>query len=549
MNKSIQYLLLLYLLFSFGIVSTVEQNNPKQPIENNAVTKENNAVKTKESNAAVKPGETSVTSDIKAKTATKTKSTNSSKTKIKEKSNTDEDEDPEDDENNEPIDPFKQEWTDIDSVNTDGFKADMYCLYEKDKQCKLFRKKLKKILKSIDKAIDIKERVNFSVYLTDLTAFGKGCLGIVLPPSFIYLKESGSNKIYSYPQALARQLNINGKEQIKFPEMDFTIVINIDQEDEDIEKFGEFALAREILHGMGIITTGDLVNSNGYKVFAEDFYAPQRASNIEIDDSDINGVYVKFEKFYPISIFEKYIVPKANPNDFIFDSLNDMHKVTFPIQYYNFMNVTEDIEMDSIKESYEPFLSTPYYEQAKKIAQLYNIKGSVGFKATDGSVVPLQTFDEQYIKSSSISHIDIPKINTYSYFEYDPFNKNEIKDYLNEDFILNYTYMFVYDVDTIASIVAQNNKYGVIGPGILKILTTLGWTEKGQDRSSNPSASMTYEVATEVKIEYTNYVDLMMKHAQYHNHFNYSSLADNNRVCDPKAYAITLLVLGLTFGF
>ncbi|OUM60152.1 hypothetical protein PIROE2DRAFT_21129 [Piromyces sp. E2] len=390
-----------------------------------------------------------------------------------------------------------------------------------------------------------------SLFLMDLTYMCKDCLGIVLPPSFVYLKEEGSDKVYSYPQALAKQLKFDGKDNLEFAEMDFTMIINVDQTNEDIKIFGEFALAREILHGIGITTSGDLVNSSGYKLFSEDFYAPQRHPIIKVDNDSVDGVYVKFKKFYPISVFEKYIVTQSNPNEYIFENLTDMHKVQFPHQeYYKFMNDTKKMDETYFKESYEIFISSSFYEPAKRIAQLYKQKNSVGFKAADGSVIPLQSFDGEYYKSVSINHIDIPKISTYSYYDYDPFNKNEIKNYLNEDFILNYTYMFMHKLDTIKSIVGKDNKYGIFGPGVIKMLTTLGWKLKDNKDSNDSkiSANINYKLATEIDIPFINYYDELMRVSDQHDYYGYGSLANYNMVCDVKAYVFTLLAIGLAIG-
>jgi len=391
-----------------------------------------------------------------------------------------------------------------------------------------------------------------SLFLMDLTYMCKDCLGIVLPPSYVYLKEEGSDKVYSYPQALAKQLEFDGKDDLELADMDFTMVINVDQDDDDIKVFGEFALAREILHGMGITTTGDLANYNGYEnLFMEDFYAPQRHPEIKVNATEVDGVYVQFKKYYPISIYEKYIVTQANPNDYIFENLTDMYKVEYPKQdYYKFMNDTQELDKAYLKESYQQFITSSFYEPAKRIAQLYKQKNSVGFKAADGSVIPLQTFNGEYYKSVSINHIDIPKMSTYSFYDYDPFNKNEIKNYLNEDFILNYTYMFMYDLKTIKESVGKDNKYGIIGPGVVKILTTLGWELKDDKNKDDPkkSSNLKYVLATEVDIPINNYYDELMRVSDEHDYYGYGSLASSNMVCDVKAYALTLLAIGLALG-
>jgi len=474
----------------------------------------------------------------------KTENTEGNKTQNSDEAKTENAEDKTEEDVEEEKDfhlPIAQLW---DTVSTKHIDVNIHCLYEREPQCEIFKKQMKSIIKTIEKAIEIKEKVAITLFLMDLSNLCGECLSIVIPPSFIYVKEVGSDKVYSVPQALAKQLNIEGLNLYSLPVSDFTMVVNVEQDDKDIEQFGKFALIREVLHGMGMITSGDLVNSNSYFLYEEDFYAPQRVPVVTLDDDDVNGVEVTFEKFYPISIFEKNIVTQADPNNYVFDSLNDMYKVQFPRQFYNYMNATEEEEKSSLLESYEPFLVSHFYEPAKKVAQLYKQKGSVGFKAADGKVIPLQTFDGEYIKSCSITHIDIPKVKKYSFYDYDPFNKDEIKDYLNEDFVLYYTYMFSYDMETILSIVGENNKYGFLSPNIIKILTTLGWTEK-----DNPSATpnVKYKVAEEVKISYDNYWDTLMKSSDHHDYYGFGSFADN-LVCHPKAYAMTLIALSLMLG-
>ncbi|ORX64980.1 hypothetical protein BCR32DRAFT_272881 [Anaeromyces robustus] len=429
-----------------------------------------------------------------------------------------------------------EQWS---SVETDNFNVYIYCINE-DSKCKIYKKQLKKVLKTIENIFEFKEVINISLFLMRLNVLCEGsCLGIVIPPNFVYLKEDKSDIVYSYPQALAKQLKIKENEGGSFsPLVDFTVVLNIDLEKEDIETMGEFSIAREILHGMGIVNTGDLVNSNKYQLFSEDFYAPQRAIEFTFIEEDVNGVYVKFNKFYPLSIFERYIVTQDNPNNYIFDSLTEMYTTNYPTQEYNFMNATAEDEKVALTNAYQTFLNSEYYLKAREIASIYTKKGSVGFKANDGTIIPLQTFDGEYYKSLSINHIDIPKINTEIYYDYDPFDKNEIKNYLNEDFIMNYTYMFMYDVDTIASIVASKNKHGIIGPGVINILKTIGWTEKGEK-----SLPKEY-IMVDVDINNDNYMDLFFRSSSQHDYYGFSS-SSNKNMCDPKAYVISLLTIGI----
>jgi hypothetical protein len=399
------------------------------------------------------------------------------------------------------------------------------------------------VFNEFEKLIDFEKEITFSIYFLDLKYVCKKCLSMALPPNYVFLKELNSEKVFSYPQALAKQFMIN-YDNIAYT--DFTIAINVDHDKEDIKTIGKFALAREMLHGMGITLTGDLANSRGYKLFSEDFYVPQIREEIDIGDENVD-VDITFKRFYPLNVFEKHIVSQQKPDYYIFDSLNEMHYTYFPELNYNYMEAVNntDIEKKALFNTYSALIDSPYYEQAKEIAKLFKQKGSVGFRAYDGSVIPLQTFKGEYYRSLSVCHIDIPKITDAAFYDYDPFNKNEIKDYLNEDFIMNYTYMFMYDVDEIAKIVSNTKDPKIFGPGVIKILKTMGWRIKGD--TSAPSNTQ-YELATDINIEADNYIDLALSLAGEHDFYGKGSRynsAFTNKVCDVKSYLIAMFILSL----
>jgi len=422
--------------------------------------------------------------------------------------------------------------------------CEIHCLQGKSEECEVYKEQLEYVFNEFENLIDFKNDITFSIYFLDLKYVCKKCLSMALPPNYIFLRELNSNQVFSYPQALVKQLIVNDNDY-NVAYTDFTIAINVDQDIEDIKTIGKFALAREMLHGMGITLTGDLVNSRGYKFFSEDFYVPQIREEIELGDENVD-VDVRFKKFYPLNVFEKNIVTQLNPDYYIFDSLNSIYNITFPEQEYNYMSAVNDtrIERKALSNAYTPITQSPFYEKAKEIAQLFKQKGSVGFRAYDGSVVPLQTFKGEYYRSVSVCHIDIPKITDAVFYDYDPFNKNEIKDYLNEDFIMNYTYMFMYDVGEIAKIVSKEKEPKIFGPGVIKILKTMGYSIKGDTAPLNTE----YILARDIEIETDNYIDLALSLAGEHDFYGKGSRysgAFTNKVCNVKSYLIAMFILSL----
>eukprot|EP00833_Pecoramyces_ruminatium_P010861 jgi/Orpsp1_1/1184893/evm.model.c7180000091404.1 len=431
----------------------------------------------------------------------------------------------------------------VDNFESKYMDIEIHCLQGRDEYCKYYKEQLEPVVEEIENIIDFKRKIYFSLYFFDLHFICNKCLSVALPPNYVFLRESGSNQVYSYPQALARQLDIN--ESLDFADMDFTIAINIEHDIEDIKIMGKFALAREILHGMGITLTGELVNSRGYKLFEEDFYVPQLRAEIKLGD-EVEDVKIKYKRFYPLNVFEKYIVAQAFPDVYIFDTLNDIYKIEYPTQRFNYMKAADDesLEGTALYNAYQTIFTSNYYEKGKEIARLFKRKGTVGFKANDGTIVPLQTFNDEFYRSISVCHIDIPKISDATFYDYDPFNKNEIKEYLNEDFIMNYTYMFMYDASEIADIVSNKKNANIIGPGVIKILRTMGWKIKGD----NGLEKTKYLVADDIHIDYDNYLDLALKLSGEHDFYKkgYSALGSaNNLVCDIKSYLITMFIIGI----
>ncbi len=126
---------------------------------------------------------------------------------------------------------------------------------------------------------------------------------------------------------------------------------------------------------------------------------------------------------------------------------------------------------------------------------------TLGILAYDGDVVPLQTMLGKYVPGSSVSHMNNPlydelfrRVKEYgskSEQVNELFNKSDgtFKDekvikYYDDNYVLYFSDEDDYTVEQMLELLPNNKKHPLIGNGIVKIMKTLGWTEKGMKRNT-----------------------------------------------------------------
>lgn len=359
-------------------------------------------------------------------------------------------------------------------------------------------------------------------------------MGLSIQPNFIPLRESEDTDepIYVYPQSLARQLKLN--KEVNMIDTDFSIILNsIIPENVNVTMVSHFILTHEIMHGLGFIGTGGLANYHlpyDWILFKDDIFIPQETFISQILEN--NQIKHTYTGFYPLSIFEKYIVQRNDTDHYLLEDMTDIYKIPMiePKEYISNGNDLNNEYINMFKDFYQTIVQGDHYEKSKKIAEIYKTEKSIGFKTSHGDVIPLQSFDYVFSSTSSIFHTELTKVDTLKYFSVDPYNKSAIATSLDENFLMNYSLFFLEDMDTIVSIVGENNKHGLIGPGIVDIMKTIGWTEKGHS-----SKDKTYYIPDDFQLKVNSNIDYL-----FNTHSNQTTPSSEDR-----SNAFTAIIINL----
>jgi len=332
-------------------------------------------------------------------------------------------------------------------------------------------------------------------------------------PKFVPLRENVDNNspIYIFPQSLARQLILN--KDVEMAEADFSIILNsVIPEDIDANMVSRYILTHEIMHGLGFIGTSALANFHlpfDWVLSKEDILVPTETFTTSIIEN--NQLKYNYTGFYPFSIFEKYIVNRNNPDHYLLENVSDIYKIPLePVEYISRGNNLNDEYINIFRKFYMNIVQGPHYEEVKKIATVYKKEKSLGFKTSNGNIVPLQTFDHYFSSTSSIFHTEPTKIDTLNFFDVDPYNQTAVTSCMDKDFLMNYSLFILSDIDTIVTLVGKDNRHGAIGPGIVDIMKTIGWTEKGQLRNER-----IYYIPDDFKLTVDTNIDYLFRTTSY----------------------------------
>ena len=339
--------------------------------------------------------------------------------------------------------------------------------------------------------------------------------------NYVPLKTSRSKSSapYLYPQALAKQLKLN--KQPKYKKNDFIMLINTNNSTLQLNNDLRSLVTHEIFHGLGFysltsvakLTEGN-ANSAGnpgaYELNGTDKYAifPYTVPSFSEKLSEITNVeeYMtelnnsEISKFMPFSIFDKNIV-FLESGERLFNDLKF---------YYKEVNqkctpkdgsplLLKESTIQSFNDCYGSLNSETQETITRIIEDNYFKSHAIGILTKDGDMIPLQTGDETYSPGSSVSHINNPLYDEaakaisegrmeYLFSLYDlttgKFNKEAVSQFYDGDYLLYTAEDNNLTVEEMIELLPNNPDHPLVGDGIVKIMKTLGWTEKGKKKSN-----------------------------------------------------------------
>jgi len=206
----------------------------------------------------------------------------------------------------------------------------------------------------------------------------------------------------------------------------------------------------------------------------------------------------EISQFLPFSVFDKNIV-SLKTGEKIFDKLQSYHKEVSekcldgtPLSlidlndeyrsdcFSKLSNKTQEIITNIVKEN--------YFEHH-----------TLGILTSDGERVPLQTMDGMYNPESSVCHITNPlydksydlmregnfdSLNEIASNTTGTFKREAILKYYDDNYLLYFSDEDGFTVEELLNLLPNDKKHPLVGNGIIKIMKTLGWTEKGKKKSN-----------------------------------------------------------------
>lgn len=353
-------------------------------------------------------------------------------------------------------------------IATKPFDFTIECM-DSEKECLYINDRLESASTYISNIFNIYKTINVEVHILPFCKHmgGDNCgmiTALTYAPTFVTLNITGHG-IYSYPQSLVKQLEVS--ERIKnYSSYDISLYFNTDYLKD--HNYGNYLLvaAHEIIHGMGffhLMTTA----SSAFKMdFPEDRIIPQPLVH---SYRTSQGNEKAYHGWIPFTVFDRYIVEVDHPDYYIHHGLQD---------YLEDVQVHKFTSEEAVIEHFENLdISPPSHVYSKSLAPYFSTREAIGFRTYDGEVVILQTFDE-YESMSSISHIHAPFSCVSSLNCYVPKEKLEKVD---DNYLMYYT-IISRPVNELMERYSRDSSHGFIGEKIIKIMKTMGWTEK-QDLS------------------------------------------------------------------
>jgi len=407
----------------------------------------------------------------------------------------------------------------LEIINGKNFTYKYHCNDDKDerKYCEGIKNDLDYAFTKLSDTFEFYQPIVFETYVEDFAKYHEdNTLAFVTDSNYVSLKSSNDSVPYIYPQALAKQLVLNKEPDYK--KNDFKLVINSCDHCRDNE-FRSIYI-HEILHGLGfsnrnlIVKLDDSISENSeseleltedsqyaifpYRVPLYDEKLMENVSNIEEYNNQIMNTEIS--KFPPLNIFDKYIA-SLESGEKLYDDLS---------LYYEELNQkclpkdgsplhVKDTANKYSKECFEKLSSETQEKITRIVTDYFFMSNSTGFLTMDGDIISLQTYDYHYMQGSSISHITNPLNDMFmNALLYDPdfsiedwidlqdgvFKKEKILEIYDDKFIIYASDDDNFTVEEMIELLPNNKKHPLIGDGIVKIFKTMGWTEKGEQRSN-----------------------------------------------------------------
>jgi len=211
-------------------------------------------------------------------------------------------------------------------------------------------------------------------------------------------------------------------------------------------------------------------------------------------------IETEVSKYLPFTVFDKNLV-SLKSGEKVFGKLKSYYKEVnkkclskdgSPL----LLKETTDKKLSECFES----LSSKTQETITRIIKEYLFESqTLGILTKDGDTVPLQTFNGQYLPGSSVSHpvnplleeIDKAIAENRTEFLNDVYNattnkvyKESVSKYYDDNYVLYYADQDDLTVEEMLELLPNDKNHPLIGNGIIKVLKTLGWTEKGKRRSN-----------------------------------------------------------------
>jgi len=366
-----------------------------------------------------------------------------------------------------------------------------------------------------------------------------------LDSNYVPLKTSGNESTapYLYPQALVKQLKLN--KEPKYKKNDFIMVIdngksNPQSESKELRRL----IIHEIFHGLGFMSLASvkkLTDNDVYNIYnpgeplqfnETDRYAilPYTVPSFSQKLLDITDgeeyldqlINTEISKFMPFSVFDKNIV-SLKSGEKLFDDLEFYYKEASQkcLPKNGSPLLLKESTDKKISDCFESISSETQEIITRNIRDHYFEPQTLGILTDDGETVPLQTMGYLYVPGSSVSHIANPlydliftKLIQYgpeavkNYYDEttEKLRKEYVLEYYDDNYILYFSDEDDLTFDEMLQLLPNNEYHPLIGEGIIKIMKTLGWTEKGEQKSNE-----TYYLDESLDIPESNNFEYMFK--------------------------------------